>query len=188
MFDKELELILNDDFRHDIETILLNLPIYFYEVPASSTGKYHPSFSLGEGGLVRHTKVAVRIARELLQLKQFDFNDFEQDLIYGSLIIHDGLKYGMDYDVNSYFLHPQYISNFVIELLGQGKFKSERTTMIMLAHVVATHMGQWNTNKYSIDELPLPQTELDNFVHLCDYLSSRKFLDVKFDDDNNIIE
>ena len=43
-------------------------------------------------------------------------------------------------------------------------------------------------NKYTLEELPLPQTEVDNFVHLCDYLSSRKFIDVKFDDDNNIIE
>ena len=47
-------------------TLIELLPNYFFEVPASSTGKYHPEFALGDGGLIRHTKVAVRIAYELL--------------------------------------------------------------------------------------------------------------------------
>ena len=32
------------------------IPDYFYEVPASSTGKNHPSFDHGTGGLLRHTQ------------------------------------------------------------------------------------------------------------------------------------
>ena len=67
IFNNELELIKNDRLRKSCEVLLNELPDYFYEIPASSTGKYHPKFALGEGGLVRHTKVAVRIAYEIIK-------------------------------------------------------------------------------------------------------------------------
>ena len=66
VFRRELDYIKDDRIRKACETVLDMLPDYFYEIPASSTGKYHPEFSLGTGGLVRHVKVAVRIAKELL--------------------------------------------------------------------------------------------------------------------------
>ena len=50
----ELNYIKDENFRNNIEKILNSLPEYFWKVAASSTGKYHPEFSLGEGGLVRH--------------------------------------------------------------------------------------------------------------------------------------
>ena len=64
-FIKELEYIKNDDIRGFAKLALENLPDYFFDVAASSTGKYHPTYALGNGGLVRHTKAAVRIAFEL---------------------------------------------------------------------------------------------------------------------------
>ena len=49
-------------------------------------------------------------------------------------------------------------------------------------------MGQFNTNSYSTVVLPVPNNKNQRFVHMCDYLASRKFLDVKFDENNNIID
>ncbi len=46
--------------------------------------------------------------------------------------------------------------------------------------VISSHMGEWNTSSYSKVVLPLPKTKYQKFVHLCDLLSSKKFLDVKF--------
>ena len=66
IFKTELGYIKEDDIREKAIKVINMLPDYFFEVPASSTGKYHPSFSQGEGGLVRHTKAAVNIANELL--------------------------------------------------------------------------------------------------------------------------
>ena len=106
MLDNELHLIENDDLREDIRTILKELPSYFWQIPASSTQKYHPRYACTEHGLVKHTKVALKIAEDLLNLTMFEFSEFEKDLIYASLIIHDGLKYGFDYDLSSYFKHP----------------------------------------------------------------------------------
>lgn len=67
VFNTEYNYIRNEKYRDNIKILVNLLPDYFFEVAASSTGKYHPSFSLGEGGLVRHTKVAVKIAHELLE-------------------------------------------------------------------------------------------------------------------------
>ena len=53
----------------------------------------------------------------------------------------------------------------------------------------ASHMGRWNTNEYNPDIiLPLPKTVEEKFVHMCDYLASRKFINVNFDEENNILE
>ena len=48
VFNVELNKIEDEDIKESTKYILNKLPDYFYEVPASSTGKYHPSFSLGK--------------------------------------------------------------------------------------------------------------------------------------------
>lgn len=111
IFTKELELIKDERIRKNTEIILDLLPEYFYHIPASSTGKYHPNFSLGEGGLVRHVKVATRILNDLLNDTTY-INNYapyidknkesklnEKDLMLMGIILHDGLKDGLlDFD------------------------------------------------------------------------------------------
>ena len=55
-----------------------------------------------------------------------------------------------------------------------------------LANVISSHMGIYNTNPYSDVVLPIPHNKYQRFVHMCDFLASRKFLDVKFE--NNEIK
>lgn len=50
VFSAELQLIKNQDLRAFAEYCLARVPEYFFTIPASSTGKYHPPFSLGRGG------------------------------------------------------------------------------------------------------------------------------------------
>ena len=74
---KEIEYINNERYKKSIKTLISLLPDYFFEVAASSTGKYHPSFALKDGGLVRHTKVAVRIAKgKLFSKYKMFYQDF----------------------------------------------------------------------------------------------------------------
>ena len=61
IFKKELSLIKDNSIRKFVEDFLNQVPEYFFNVAASSTGKYHPDYALGEGGLIRHTKAATRI-------------------------------------------------------------------------------------------------------------------------------
>lgn len=47
-------------------------------------------------------------------------------------------------------------------------------------------MGPWNIDRFG-NSLPVPEKEDEKFVHLCDYLASRNFLNVSFDE-NEIID
>ena len=55
------------------------------------------------------------------------------------------------------------------------------TNITEIANAVASHMGKWNTSTYSDDILPVPETDIQKCVHLCDYLASRKHLIFDFD-------
>ena len=71
-FEREIALIQNEDYRNFIKDYLDNyVPDYFWEIGASSSGKYHPQFSQGKGGLVRHTKAVVLFAEELLRMSSY---------------------------------------------------------------------------------------------------------------------
>ena len=116
VFKRELNYIKDARIRESCMIILDMLPDYFYEIPASSTGKYHPEFSLGDKGLVRHTKAAVRIAIELFNDSALNnFNSHEKDLIIFALTIHDGLKCGVIKNEYTSFDHPLLISKFIKE-------------------------------------------------------------------------
>ena len=97
---KELEYINSDRIKKACMEMIELLPDYFFEIPASSTGKYHPDYALGKGGLLRHTKAAVRIAYELLgdECIGNKYTSNEKDLMIMALVLHDGLKSGYDYE------------------------------------------------------------------------------------------
>lgn len=183
----ELEYIKNDRIRKSAENLIELVPDYFFKVPASSTGKYHPSFSNGEGGLLRHTKVATRIGKEILSLEYTDnlFTRDEKDLLLLAIMLHDTQKLGQEEERYTKFDHPLLASQFIENNKDKTELTEEEVKLIK--RVISSHMGQWNTSNYSRVELPKPNDKYEFFVHMCDYLSSKKFLDVKFDEDNNII-
>ena len=180
VFRVELDRFVYKNVRLSTEMILDMLPDYFYEIPASSTGKYHPNFSLGEGGLVRHVKVAVRLAKELLDNPSIGdkYTNNEKDIMIMTLILHDGLKSGLVHNRYTQANHPTLIKDFVLE--NKDKIKLTDKELDLFSHAVESHMGPWNTDYDGNEILPKPKTKCENFVHMCDYLSSKKFLDVKF--------
>ncbi len=187
-FQKECNYIKDKELLEDYKTLINLLPDYFFQIAASTTGKYHPSFSLGEGGLLRHTKAAVRIAYELLMNPCFGnkYTDHEKDLMIIALTMHDGVKCGIPKETYTRADHPLLISKLIQENKDQLKMKEEDINFI--CSVIETHMGPWNTHPYTKEEiLPIPHNKYQNFVHMCDYLASKKFLDIKFLD-NEIIE
>ena len=154
------------------------LPYYFFYIPASSTGKYHPSFSLGEHGLVRHTKVAVRIAYELLNNNSISdvFNDDEKDLMLIALLLHDGCKLGLEKSEYTVFEHPLIVSKYLKENIDKTEFtKSE---MDFICSCIETHMGEWTVDYKGNEVLEKPK----NKVILIEIKSSSKITD-----DNEII-
>ena len=183
-FKVEIDYIHEERLKENAKIILNNLPDYFFEVQAASTGKYHPSYALGEKGLVRHTKAAVCIANNLFNIYKFDTHT--KDILIISILIHDGLKHGFEYGQYSKFEHPLLIKEFLNNIKYKLTLTDEEIKEI--SDNVSSHMGKYNTNNYSDIILPLPTTVTEKFVHMCDYLASRKQIHFHFDENNNIIE
>ena len=94
MFVEELSYITDDSYSDALLNIINMLPDYWFHEAASSTGKYHPEYALGDGGLLRHSKAAMRIGYELLNnpIIGGKYTSREKDLLLMSLLVHDGLK------------------------------------------------------------------------------------------------
>ena len=174
-FKKELSYINKKNIKDSCETMIGLLPDYFFQIPASSTGKYHPKFTLGDGGLVRHVKVAVLIAKDLLSDPSIGdkYSDDEKDLMLMALILHDGLKSGLTHNRYTQVDHPTLIKNYIID--NKDKLKLSADELKFVGKVIESHMGPWNTDYNGNEVLPKPKTKYENFVHMCDYLASRKY-------------
>lgn len=185
-FTKELTYIKNDRIRESARALIEKVPEYFFHEAASSTGKYHPDFSQGEGWLLRHTKAAVRIAYEILSTETFGdfYTDDEKDLMILAIILHDSVKRGNN-EAYTRFDHPLLASKLVKENKDLTKLTEEEINLICSS--IETHMGQWTKDYNGNEVLEKPKTKYQRFIHLCDYLSSKMFLDVKFDVNNDIL-
>lgn len=179
LFLFELNLIKNIEIKNFVSYMLdKETPDYFFSVAASSTGKYHPNYALGEGGLVRHTKAATRIAYELFRTDLYPYNQDQQDLILASLILHDSRKHGNNGSKWTVIEHPLLAANAVRS--SAGTLNQEWKEII--AKNIETHMGKWTQDyKTGREVLQKPQTGMQKFVHQCDYLASRKCLEFNFD-------
>ena len=167
--------------------MLDKLPDYFFKVPASSTGKYHPKYALGDGGLVRHTKAACRVAVELLSnpLIAAKYTSREQDLMIMGLVLHDGLKLGLPEERYTRFDHPILVANYIKD--NKSELFLTDQDISFLTDAIKTHMGVWTKDYNGNEVLEKPKTKYQTFVHLCDYLASRKSILFDFDSDNNIL-
>lgn len=178
-FTKEYTYIKNNKYVDNLKIMVNLLPDYFFKVPASSTGKYHPDFALNEGGLLRHTKFAARLAYEFYQNEALsDFTDDEKDMMIFALILHDGLKLGIPEEKYTRFDHPILMANYIRD--NKDKLTLTDSEIEFIASCIETHMGPWTTDYRGNEVLKKPETKYQKFVHMCDYLASRKFIETKF--------
>ncbi len=186
LFLKELELIQDKELRQSLLKIIESLPEYWFSEPASSTGKYHPDYALGKGGLLRHSKAAMRIGYELLSNPSIGdkYTNHEKDLMLMSLLVHDGLKLGNPQEKYTRFDHPILMGQYILD--HYKDFNLNEDDAKFMNDVIKTHMGPWITDYDGNDVLEKPKTKYQNFVHMCDYLASRKCLLVPFDQQNDI--
>lgn len=171
-FERELELIQSEDYRMFVKYYLDNyVPKYFWEIGASSSGKYHPQFSQGEGGLVRHTKAVVMFAEELLRMSSYMYmSDEHKDYVIMACIVHDTCKYGSeDFDKEEYKDHAV---NASVNVNGAWfDYFGENASEFFLS-AIRCHMGQWSERENR------PFTNIDRCVHMADYMASRSFIDI----------
>jgi hypothetical protein len=169
-FEKEINFIQSEDLRMFTKTYLDNVvPQYFFEVGASSSGKFHPKFSQGLGGLVRHTKAVSLVAEELLRMSPYSYlSDENKDFVRVACIVHDTAKYGIvEFDKNDYNAHAENASKAVADLWVEY---FREPCPYLLVNAIASHMGQWGK--------PKMMTSVDRCVHQADYIASRNFFDI----------
>lgn len=185
-FEDELKFINSNRIRNACGEMIGLLPDYFFEVAASSTGKYHPEYACGEGGLLRHSKAACRIGYELLSDPSIGdkYNSDEKDLMLMALMIHDGLKLGIEKEKYTRFDHPILMADYIKE--NKDKLGLEDEEIEFLGDAIKTHMGPWTKDYNDVEVLEKPKTKYQNFVHMCDYLASRKCIVIPFDKNNKI--
>lgn len=186
IFYDELNYIKGENLRKSLCSLIELLPDYFFKEPAASTGKYHPKYAQGEGGLLRHTKAAVRIGYELLQDLSISkkYTSHEKDLMLMALLLHDGFKKGINEERYTKFDHPLIAAKVVLDNASKvGLSKADAT---FISEAIKTHMGDYTVDYNGNEVLEKPHTKYQNFVHMCDFLASRKCLLVPFDEHNNI--
>lgn len=178
MFESCLSLIQDPDVKELVKQCLMKAPNYFFYMPASTSGKHHNKDALGIGGLARHTKMLVNVAKELIRLDLF--KDVDYDCAIASCILHDTCKCGYADDAATYeFEHPL-LAAARVEQVAKSIGMERHQRVRIIAQSIASHMGQWNFNHDSENKkwLPKPKNINDHFVHLCDYLASRKTISV----------
>ena len=175
--DQELLKAVANYFEHVV-------PDYFWVIPASSTGKYHPDQDAGVGGLVRHSRMITEVAIALMNLEMWSSLKPYEDEIYVACLIHDTWKLGdgvtkyVEGKTYSKFEHPVVASRKFYEYIQNypevtDKMKKQCLT---ICQCVETHMGQWNTNKHSRVVLKKPATPVQKFVHMCDFIAAKNFI------------
>ena len=178
-----VDTIENEDIKEFAYVVLDNLPEYIWHVGASSTGKYHPAYSLGEGGLMRHQMAVVRFLNFFFELEQYNskLTSREMDLMRVAGLVHDGMKSGTQeqFSNSKYtkFEHPILMATKIRETTGY----LPENELEFIASVISRHMGQWNTDKKSSITLPKPSDKFSRMLHVADYLASRKSLTMEFD-------
>ena len=182
IFDEILATIENDDIREFAKNGIEKIDPWFWTAPAASSGKHHPRTSLGEGGLARHTISVVRILNYILEPEsiQSQFTSRERDLMRVAALFHDSKKSGnqSDYEMNKQtkFEHPILAGSFVKSLDGLSNEEKG-----LCSEIIDCHMGQWNTSSKSNVVLPKPRDKFEILVHICDYISSRRDIEVRTD-------
>lgn len=186
IFYDEINYIKDESLRKSLAELIELLPDYFFKEPAASTGKYHPKYAQGEGGLLRHTKAAVRIGYELLQDLSIGkkYTNHEKDLMLMALLLHDGFKKGIKEERYTRFDHPLIAAKIILDNASKVGLSSEDATFI--SDAIKTHMGDYTVDYSGNEVLEKPHTKYQNFVHMCDFLASRKCLLLPFDEHNNI--
>lgn len=176
MFEEEILLIENEQLRKTVDFYMKHfVPDYFFHIGASATGKFHPLFAQGEGGLVRHTKAVVKMAKELFNLSSYGYMPQEyKDYVIAACIMHDTCKYGNKHEMckEDYKEHGNLAADNFVKCWHYLELDGEPPELLLMA--IRSHMGQWGN--------PKPFTNIDRCVHMADYIVSRNFVNIDLGD------
>lgn len=179
IFQKLLNEFETNEMRLYCEDMIKQIPDYIFEMPSSTTGKYHNKTQCLPHGQIYHIIMFGAILNYRLGLKcnREKFKSPEQrDAMRCIPIFHDALKCGWDGGAYTVHEHPLLAAEWVktshVEHNISDKVKDA------IANMCAAHSGEWTTSKKSKTVLPEPSNAMEIMIHECDYLSSRSDIDM----------
>lgn len=99
--------------------------------------------------------------------------------------MHDTVKRGIPEERYTKIEHPLLASKLIKDNKKETTLTDEEVNLV--CSMIETHMGQWNTDFNGNEVLQKPKTKYQRFVHMCDYLAAQKFININFDENNEII-
>lgn len=172
--EQEINSIKNENLRQFILNCFAKGPQEFFKIPASSSGRFHPEQSNGEGGLINHTKMVCRFANILS--RAYDIRQEKTDMIIAACLLHDLHKPAYDHAIKTWewiFKNQDELTdNF--KIIGPGELS-------IIADMIKTHMGRWT--KYPYSKTLSEFTTSEWLVHLADMCATDKGLSFDFNVD-----
>lgn len=185
VFAEELSKIQNPEIRDFVIIFFDELcPSYFWTCPCSASGKYHPKVSLGKGGLVRHTKLAVWWGIELLTAQKYLLKDISKiqlrDEVIATLLLHDMRKNGRGLNAAGYSKEGSGIigthGTLLAEMIRDCLDSDGLSFFSRILAGIAGHMGVWTTDTFYKPDSIADSTlrAFANLIHLADFCASKK--------------
>lgn len=170
-----------EEMRFYCQDMVEQIPDYIFEMPSSTTGKWHNKTQCLPHGQIYHAVMFAVIVNYRLNLKYNKEKKFPdpkiRDAIRCTPWFHDALKCGDGTSQWTVHEHPLLAAEWVRTAKVEHNIDDELKEFI--ANLCAAHSGEWTTaRRGSKTILPEPQTEAEIFVHECDYLSSRNDIDM----------
>lgn len=178
VFKKLLDEFETEDMRLYCEDMIKTIPDYIFNMPSSTSGKYHNKTQCLPHGQIYHIIMFGEILNYRLGLKcnQEKFKSpAQRDAMRCVPIFHDALKCGTEGSKWTVHEHPilaaEWVRNTEVEHNPGEKIREA------IANMCAAHSGEWTTSKKSSVVLPEPSNAMECMIHECDYLSSRSDID-----------
>ncbi len=187
MYEKAITDLLEKHLRKrafDLWKQLNSLFPNIWELPTSSTGKYHQKKDGRVPSCAEHVYEMLYAAAKLLRAFNINKKTAECDMVLLGVVWHDALKYGQ-YGTMKHtdYHHDKNMGDVVAEnessLLEIFTAEQVKTLEMMIRF----HSGRWSTNHENTDEIDFsefPQYVL--FIHMLDMLSTADCLKTDKDD------
>lgn len=159
----EVDLIEDEELRDEaVEALGRMVPDYFWEVPATGSGRYHNPFSRRKHGLWVHVKMSLTAYERLVRsyVEQGLLTEEEADMGRVALLLHDTLKYGHSYEAGD-STKPNH------DKLAATWVRANTDLPTAVANAIEAHNGPWYEGKE-------PDTPLEQLVHMADMVASTK--------------
>ena len=187
MYEKAISELLQKNLRKRTFEMWKQLNSLFpniWELPTSSTGKYHQKKGGRVPSCAEHVYEMLYAASKLYRMFAINSKTAECDMLLLGVVWHDAFKYGK-YGTAKHtdYKHDRLMGNVVaenestlLEIFSEDQVKN-------LEMMIRFHSGRWSSdhqNREEIDFSKYPQYVL--FIHMLDMLSTADCLKTDKDD------